>query len=124
MRARRPAALPGDQRADRVAPDLFGLTGEPEVRHRIAHGMSEQSEPAFEAILARLQEVVGELERGDLPLERSLALFEEGVRLARDGGTRLDRAEARVEELLATPSGTELRPLDLQTPEASKREPR
>lgn len=67
--------------------------------------MSEPAEPAFEAILARLTEVVGELERGDLPLERSLALFEEGVRLARQGGARLDDAEARVEELLAAGEG-------------------
>jgi exodeoxyribonuclease VII small subunit len=63
------------------------------------------SEPSFEAILARLHEVVSELERGDLPLERSLALFEEGVRLAREGSIRLDRAEARVAELLAATEG-------------------
>lgn len=95
--------------------------------------MSESAEPAFEAILARLQEVVGELERGDLPLERSLALFEEGVRLARQGGSRLDAAEARVEELLATnEGGVRTRPLDpnktsADAPAASRaqqREPR
>lgn len=94
--------------------------------------MSESAEPAFEAILARLQEVVGELERGDLPLERSLALFEEGVRLARQGGSRLDAAEARVEELLAAnEAGVRTRPLDPKSsadaPPASRaqqREPR
>jgi exodeoxyribonuclease VII small subunit len=81
------------------------------------------AEPAFEVILARLQEVVGELERGDLPLEKSLALFEEGVRLARQGSTRLDRAEARVEELLSVgESGATTRPLD--DPKAPEKERR
>lgn len=65
--------------------------------------MSEptDSEPSFEASTSRLAHVVEELERGDLPLERALALFEEGVKLARTAQTRLDRAERRVEELLA-----------------------
>jgi exodeoxyribonuclease VII small subunit len=64
--------------------------------------MSEptESEPSFEASTERLAHVVEELERGDLPLERALALFEEGVKLARTAQTRLDRAERRVEELL------------------------
>lgn len=58
-----------------------------------------------------------ELERGDLPLERSLALFEEGVRLAREGGSRLDAAEARVEELLSVhETGVRTRPLETQSP--------
>jgi len=40
-------------------------------------------EPTFESAAERLAKVVEELERGDLPLERALALFEEGVTLAR-----------------------------------------
>ncbi len=74
------------------------------------------SEPAaaapaatFEDVMARLAKVVGELEAGDLPLERALVLFEEGVRLSRQGSDRLDRAEARIEELLGKEG---LRPLD------------
>jgi exodeoxyribonuclease VII small subunit len=93
--------------------------------------MSEPA-PAFETIIARLQEVVGELERGDLPLERSLALFEEGVRLAREGGSRLDAAETRVEELLSVnEAGVRTRPLETKSPidpsgakSAQQREPR
>ena len=54
----------------------------------------------FEECTRRLAQIVEELEAGDLPLERSLALFEEGVRLARGAQDRLDRAERRVEELL------------------------
>ena len=39
--------------------------------------------PSFENAIARLSEIVKTLERGDLPLEESLRLFEEGVRLSR-----------------------------------------
>jgi exodeoxyribonuclease VII small subunit len=59
-------------------------------------------EPSFETALARLAEIVEALEKGDLPLERSLALFEEGVRLSRLGAERLENAELRVEQLLAS----------------------
>lgn len=62
---------------------------------------SPAEEQSFEEILARLQQVVDALERGDLPLEKSLAIFEEGVRLSRLGQRRLDDAETRVEELLS-----------------------
>ena len=58
------------------------------------------AEPSFEEATRRLSQIVAELEGGDLPLDRSLALFEEGVRLARAAQERLDRAERRVEELL------------------------
>jgi exodeoxyribonuclease VII small subunit len=56
--------------------------------------------PSFEEATRRLAQIVAELEGGDLPLDRSLALFEEGVRLARGAEERLDRAERRIEELL------------------------
>jgi exodeoxyribonuclease VII small subunit len=56
---------------------------------------------SFEESTRRLADIVAQLEGGDLPLERSLALFEEGVRLARAAQARLDTAEKRVEELLA-----------------------
>jgi exodeoxyribonuclease VII small subunit len=56
--------------------------------------------PVFEEILTRLNTVVEKLESGDMTLEDSLALFEEGVRLSRLGSVRLDEAERRVERLL------------------------
>jgi exodeoxyribonuclease VII small subunit len=55
---------------------------------------------SFEDILHRLETVVETLEKGDLPLERSLEVFEEGVRLSRLGTQRLEAAESRVEQLL------------------------
>ena len=63
------------------------------------------AEKKFEAALARLEEIVGELEHGELPLEQSLKLFEEGVKLARLCAVRLDEAERKVEQLLKDRSG-------------------
>jgi exodeoxyribonuclease VII small subunit len=61
---------------------------------------SPKDEPAFEDSVKRLGEIVEKLESGELPLEESLVLFEEGVRLARASQAKLDRAERRVEQLL------------------------
>jgi exodeoxyribonuclease VII small subunit len=59
------------------------------------------AEPArFEDSVRRLGQIVESLEHGELPLEESLKLFEEGVRLARASQAELDRAERRVEQLL------------------------
>jgi exodeoxyribonuclease VII small subunit len=55
---------------------------------------------SFEDAIRRLGHIVEQLERGDLPLEASLRLFEEGIGLARVSQRRLDRAERRIEELL------------------------
>jgi exodeoxyribonuclease VII small subunit len=67
---------------------------------------TKDADPSFEDILVRLEQVVGRLEKGDLPLEQSLAVFEEGVRLSRLGSKRLDDAERRVETLLSEGDGT------------------
>ena len=61
---------------------------------------SPGKESSFEDALRRLSEIVEKLEDGELPLEDSLKLFEEGVQLARTSQARLDAAERRVEELL------------------------
>lgn len=55
---------------------------------------------SFEDAIGRLGQIVEQLEHGDLPLEASLALFEEGVKLARVSQDRLDKVEKRIEELL------------------------
>ena len=56
---------------------------------------------SFEDSIRRLSEIVEALESGDLPLEQSLKLFEEGVKLSRASQATLDGAERRVEELLS-----------------------
>ena len=47
----------------------------------------------FEQAMARLEEIVKQLEQGDAPLEDALALFEEGTRLMKKCTTQLDKAE-------------------------------
>jgi exodeoxyribonuclease VII small subunit len=59
----------------------------------------------FEVQLGALEKIVRELERGDQPLEESLKLFEEGVRLSRECQERLNQAERRIEVLLRDSEG-------------------
>ena len=59
----------------------------------------------FESSLKELERIVEQLEAGDLSLERSLELFEQGVRLSRDCQKRLDEAERKVELLLKDSDG-------------------
>lgn len=59
----------------------------------------------FESSLDALEKIVRELERGDLPLEESLTLFEQGVRLSRECQERLNEAERRIEVLLQDGDG-------------------
>jgi len=61
---------------------------------------------SFEAQLATLERIVRELERGDLPLEQSLELFEQGVKLSRECQERLNEAERRIEVLLRGGDGS------------------
>ena len=59
----------------------------------------------FEDSLARLEQIVSQLETGNLPLEESLRVFEEGVTLARHCARYLEEAEKRIELLTKDESG-------------------
>ena len=59
----------------------------------------------FEASLEALEQIVRQLEDGDLPLEKSLELFEHGIRLSRECQERLSQAERRIEILLRDNQG-------------------
>ena len=61
---------------------------------------SDAKELPFEESIKRLETIVGQLEEGEIPLEKSLELFEDGVRLSRDCLKRLDAAERRIEVLM------------------------
>lgn len=54
----------------------------------------------FEKKLGRLEEIVQKMEKGDLALEESLKLFEEGVKLSRECHSRLNEAESKVKKLM------------------------
>lgn len=56
--------------------------------------------PKFEECLDRLEKIVNELEKGEIPLERAVALFEEGVSLSNSCRKELEQAEGKVEILL------------------------
>ena len=54
----------------------------------------------FEDCLQRLEKIVQELEKGEVPLEKSLTLFEEGMQLSGTCRKELEQAEGKVEVLL------------------------
>jgi exodeoxyribonuclease VII small subunit len=66
--------------------------------------------PKFEAALARLEEIVHALEAGNLSLDDSLKVFEEGTGLLRLCTRRLEEAERRIEILLQDEGGTRVEP--------------
>jgi exodeoxyribonuclease VII small subunit len=78
--------------------------------------VAEPAEPGFDSILQRLREVVKKLESGELSLEQALAIYEEGVQLARKGQQLLATAEKRVEILVSAAGGVETAPFDESNP--------
>ena len=61
--------------------------------------MSNSKPKTFESSLEELERIVRELEQGELTLEKSLELFERGVKLSRECQERLNQAERRIEML-------------------------
>ena len=58
--------------------------------------MENNQELSFEDAASRIEEIVKMLERGDAPLDQSLALFEEGAKLIKNCGSILDKAEQKL----------------------------
>lgn len=67
--------------------------------------MAEKKELDFEAALSRLEEVVAQMEGGELSLEQMIRHFEEGSQLVGNCNARLNEVEKRIEKLVKTPSG-------------------
>ena len=67
--------------------------------------MSEESK-SFEQSMQRLDEIVKQMEQGNLPLEKALALFSEGTELVKGCTSLLDNAELEVVKLMKTADGT------------------
>ena len=60
---------------------------------------NDETKDSFETALSRLEQIVGALEKGDLSLEDSLKLYEEGIARARFCQQRLEEAESKIEVL-------------------------
>ena len=70
--------------------------------------MATKKKLDFEGSMARLEEIVSLLERGDAPLEQAMTLFEEGAKLLRECTSQLDQAEQKVTLLTAGEDGQPL----------------
>lgn len=67
--------------------------------------MSEKKTPGFEESMLRLEQIVRQLEQGDVPLEDALKLFEEGTKLAKNCDGMLNKAEKKVVQLTKNADG-------------------
>jgi exodeoxyribonuclease VII small subunit len=91
----------------------FGLASERLTRQRGRAIITARVQPEernvaalkFEEAMARLETIVSELEKGDLPLDESLKIFEEGVKLSKNCLKMLDDAERKVEILIQDKDG-------------------
>ena len=70
--------------------------------------MSDVKAPSFEDALQQLEQIVQKLEKGELPLEESLKLYEEGIRLSRLCHGKLEEAEGKIEMLMKDARGEPL----------------
>ena len=76
--------------------------------------MSSTKKFNLEKSLADLDDLVEELESGDLPLEKAMKKFEEGIKLTRGCQTALKEAEQKVEILLKSAGGAELEDFEVE----------
>ncbi len=74
--------------------------------------MEQTESKSFEALMSRLEEITRKLERGDIPLEESLKMFEEGTALIGVCKKMLDSAEQKVRLLVRDETGEKMVPFD------------
>jgi exodeoxyribonuclease VII small subunit len=72
---------------------------------RMAESKKDRKEIKFEEALKRLEDIVTQLEKSDISLEQSIALFEEGIRLSKFCSQKLNEAEQRIIKLTKTETG-------------------
>ena len=65
-----------------------------------------QENQTFEASMTRLEQIVRAMERGDVPLEESLKLFQEGTELVRNCQKLLDDAQLQIRKIMTAPDGS------------------
>src|SRR5205085_5159111 len=107
---RRRSSMPARNRSTTISSPVSATRSSP--RPRLDSGPSEAhkrtamatfpddvGELSFEAALARLEEIVRTLEKGEAPLDKSIELYQEGDRLKRHCEARLKDAQARIEQI-------------------------
>ena len=67
--------------------------------------MNQQNQD-FESSMQRLEQIVRSMERGDVPLEESLKLFQEGTELVKNCGKLLENAQLQVKKIMTAPDGS------------------
>ncbi len=78
------------------------------------------AEIKFEAAMKRLEDIVNELEKGELDIDKSLEIFEEGIKMSRICSKKLSEAEQKIEKLTRNQKGeliAELFPVETDTHE-------
>ncbi|MXO90150.1 exodeoxyribonuclease VII small subunit [Pontixanthobacter aquaemixtae] len=71
----------------------------------MTEGTPDLKQMTFEQALAALEEIVKRLESGEVPLDESINLYEQGEKLRQHCQARLDSAQARIEKIVAGPDG-------------------
>jgi len=71
----------------------------------------QENNKDFETSLKKLEQIVSDLENGDLPLEQSIKTFEEGVKLTKHCQNLLSKAELKIQKLVESKDGS----IDLET---------
>lgn len=71
---------------------------------------SGEASLSFEEAMDQLEAIVAKLESGDVPLEQAIELFQEGMRLSRLCGSKLEQVERKIEMLIETEQGLQRKP--------------
>jgi exodeoxyribonuclease VII small subunit len=105
----------------------FSVAAHEKTGHSAGFGALQYTDGAkpplakFEECLQRLEKIVQELEKGEVPLEKSLALFEEGMQLSSTCRKELEQAEGKVEILLKKNGKLQAEPFEPLSEKASAR---
>ncbi|CAG7612363.1 Exodeoxyribonuclease 7 small subunit [Paenibacillus solanacearum] len=71
---------------------------------------NQEATPSFEQAMDQLERIVAQLESGDVPLEKAIELFQEGMKLSQLCGQKLEQVERKIEILLEQDGGMVKKP--------------
>lgn len=83
---------------------------------------NQEATPSFEQAMDQLERIVAQLESGDIPLEKAIELFQEGMKLSQLCGQKLEQVERKIEILLEEEGGLTKKPFQpLETDKGDNR---